>query len=179
MGLTNWTGDVPRKADVAVAKNHLGADELEALNRIVTAYLEFAELQALNRRPMYMADWIAKLDDFLQLSDRQILRHAGPDLRRSSGEGGARVRSVRERARRTFSAGREALRRGRARRQAARGWPSCAEAQEATREHAQEAMTHHLCSTLRRCRGGLRCFVGERADDTVVRWGYDFTSLRR
>ena len=77
MGLTNWTGEVPRKADVAVAKNYLGTDELEALNRIVTAYLEFAELQALNQKPMYMANWIAKLDDFLQLSDRQILHHAG------------------------------------------------------------------------------------------------------
>ncbi|HEX3475303.1 MAG TPA: RhuM family protein [Kofleriaceae bacterium] len=53
------------------------ADEIEALNRIVTAYLELAELQALNRKPMYMADWIAKLDDFLQLSEREILRHAG------------------------------------------------------------------------------------------------------
>jgi hypothetical protein len=77
MGLTSWTGEVPRKADAVVAKNYLGADEIEALNRIVTAYLEFAELQALNRKPMYMADWIAKLDDFLQLSERQILRHAG------------------------------------------------------------------------------------------------------
>jgi hypothetical protein len=47
------------------------------LNRIVTAYLEFAELQAMNRRPMYIADWIAKLDDFLRLSDREILHHAG------------------------------------------------------------------------------------------------------
>ncbi len=52
-------------------------DELDALNRIVTAYLEFAELQALNRKPMYMADWIAKLDDFLRLSEREILTHAG------------------------------------------------------------------------------------------------------
>lgn len=77
MGLTSWTGEGPRKADVVVAKNYLGADEIEALNRIVTAYLEFAELQALNRKPMYMADWIAKLDDFLQLSEREILRHAG------------------------------------------------------------------------------------------------------
>ena len=56
---------------------HPSVDELEALNRIVTAYLEFAELQALNRKPMYMADWIGKLDDFLRLSDRQILPHAG------------------------------------------------------------------------------------------------------
>ncbi|HEY3351716.1 MAG TPA: virulence RhuM family protein [Polyangia bacterium] len=71
MGLTTWTGPVPRKADVAIAKNYLDAVELEALNRIVTAYLEFAELQALNRKPMYMADWIAKLDDFLRLSERK------------------------------------------------------------------------------------------------------------
>lgn len=77
MGLTTWTGEVPRKADVAIAKNYLGTDELEALNRIVTAYLEFAELQALNRKPMYMADWIAKLDDFLRISERDILTHAG------------------------------------------------------------------------------------------------------
>jgi hypothetical protein len=56
--------------------------------------VELAELQALNRKPMYMADWIAKLDDFLQLSDRQILRHAGPHLPRGGGgESGARVRS--------------------------------------------------------------------------------------
>ena len=47
------------------------------LNRIVTAYLEFAELQAMNRKPMYMADWIAKLNDFLRLSERKILQHAG------------------------------------------------------------------------------------------------------
>ena len=68
---------MPRKADVTVAKNYLAADELDALNRIVTAYLEFAELQAMGRRPMYMADWIAKLDDFLRLSDRAVLDHAG------------------------------------------------------------------------------------------------------
>lgn len=77
MGLTAWAGDVPRRADIAVAKNYLAAEELEALNRIVNAYLEFAELQALNRKPMHMADWISKLDDFLRLSEREILRHAG------------------------------------------------------------------------------------------------------
>ena len=78
MGLTSWTAGVgPRKADVVIAKNYLAADELEALNRIVTIYLEFAELQAMNRKPMYMADWIGKLDDFLRLSERQILRHTG------------------------------------------------------------------------------------------------------
>lgn len=81
MGLTSWAGQAeggpPRKADVAIAKNYLEGGELEPLNRIVTAYLEFAELQALNRRPMHMADWIAKLDDFLKLSDRDVLKGAG------------------------------------------------------------------------------------------------------
>ncbi len=77
MGLMTWTGAVPRKSDVTVAKNYLAADELDALNRIVSAYLEFAELQALGRRPMHMADWIAKLDDFLRLGEREILEHAG------------------------------------------------------------------------------------------------------
>jgi hypothetical protein len=77
MGLTSWTGARPRKADVTVAKNYLNAGEVEALNRIVTAYLEFAELQAMNRKPMRMADWIKKLDDFLKLADHAILDHAG------------------------------------------------------------------------------------------------------
>ena len=77
MGLTNWTGNTPRRSDVAVAKNYLSADEIEVLNRIVTSYLEFAELQAINRKPMYMNDWITKLDDFLRLSEREILTHAG------------------------------------------------------------------------------------------------------
>jgi hypothetical protein len=77
MGLTSWSGGTPRKADVGIAKNYLTAEEIEALNRIVNAYLELAELSAMNRKPMYMADWIAKLDDFLRLSEREILRHAG------------------------------------------------------------------------------------------------------
>ena len=54
MGLTSWEGSRLRKSDVGVAKNYLQGEELEALNRIVTAYLEFAELQARNRKPMYM-----------------------------------------------------------------------------------------------------------------------------
>ncbi|WP_295935972.1 virulence RhuM family protein [uncultured Xanthomonas sp.] len=76
-GMTNWVGAAPRASDAVVAKSYLNAEELEALNRIVTAYLEFAELQAMNRRPMTMAAWIAKLDDFLRLSDREVLTHAG------------------------------------------------------------------------------------------------------
>ena len=77
MGLTAQKGKRPLKSEVSVAKNYLGKDEIEALNRIVTAYLEFAELQALQRKPMAMADWISKLDDFLKLSDREVLDHAG------------------------------------------------------------------------------------------------------
>ncbi|HEX9768814.1 MAG TPA: virulence RhuM family protein [Kiloniellales bacterium] len=77
MGLTSWAGDRPRKADVGIAKNYLNQDELRALNLIVAAYLDFAELQAVSRRPMTMADWIAKLDDFIRISDRKILAHAG------------------------------------------------------------------------------------------------------
>ena len=77
MGMTNWLGTKPGKPEAAVAKNYLAADELDALNRIVTAYLEFAELQALNRKPMYMSGWIAKLDDFLRLGGREILTHVG------------------------------------------------------------------------------------------------------
>ena len=77
MGLTSWQGDKPRKDDVAIAKNYLDGKELNLLNRIVTAYLEFAELQALEHKPMYMKNWIAKLDDFIKLSGRQLLTHAG------------------------------------------------------------------------------------------------------
>ncbi len=77
MGMTNWMGTKPSKAEAVIAKNYLSPEELNALNRIVTAYLELAEVQALNRQPMYMRDWIAKLDDFLRLSGRDILSHAG------------------------------------------------------------------------------------------------------
>ncbi len=77
MGMTTWDGDMPRKADSEVAKNYLDKQEIDLLNRIVAMYLDFAELQALSRKPMYMADWIAKLDDFLKLSDLEILTHSG------------------------------------------------------------------------------------------------------
>jgi len=77
MGLTAWSGNRPRRGDVSVAKNYLQADEIAILNRMVTAYLELAELQALNRKPMHMRDWIARLDDFLKMTGREILSHAG------------------------------------------------------------------------------------------------------
>jgi len=77
MGLMSWEGSRPTKSDAAIAKNYLNPEELDTLNRIVNAYLEFAELQALNRKPMYMSDWAAKLDDFLRLGGRDTLKHEG------------------------------------------------------------------------------------------------------
>lgn len=77
MGLTTWAGDSPRKADAEVAKNYLNEKELDVLNRIVSMYLDYAELQALSRKPMHMRDWIEKLDDFLKFNNRDILKHTG------------------------------------------------------------------------------------------------------
>lgn len=77
LGLTNWRGATIRKQDVGVAKNYLTEDELAALNNLVEQYLVFAEGQAMRRVPMHMTDWIAKLDAFLKLNDRDILTHAG------------------------------------------------------------------------------------------------------
>jgi hypothetical protein len=77
VGMTNWVGAKPSKAEAIIAKNYLTPEELNALNRIVVAYLELAEVQALNRQPMYMQDWLARLDDFLRLGGRDILQHAG------------------------------------------------------------------------------------------------------
>ncbi len=77
MGLTNWRGPKVRKADVTIAKNYLGEDELRALNNLVEQYLVFAEGQAMRRIPMHMRDWIKKLDAFLNLNERAILSHAG------------------------------------------------------------------------------------------------------
>lgn len=77
MGLTTWTGVMPKKSDAEFAKNYLSEDEIDTLNRIVGLYLDFAELQAKEHKPMYMKDWIAKLDDFLKLSGKDLLTHAG------------------------------------------------------------------------------------------------------
>ena len=77
MGLTSWTGLLPKRTDAEIAKNYLTEDELDTLNRIVSFYLDFAELQAKSHTPMYMKDWVQKLDDFLRLSNREILTHAG------------------------------------------------------------------------------------------------------
>jgi hypothetical protein len=77
MGLTNWRGAKLRKQDVGIAKNYLAEDELRALNNLAEQYLIFAEGQAMRRIPMYMRDWIKKLDGFLIINDRDILTHAG------------------------------------------------------------------------------------------------------
>lgn len=77
MGLTTWKGAKVRKTDVATAKNYLTEHEVRALNRIVSMYLDYAEDQAQRHQPMYMADWKAKLDGFLQFNGREVLDNAG------------------------------------------------------------------------------------------------------
>ena len=77
MGLTTWTGMLPKKTDAEYAKNYLTEEELDILNRIVNLFLDFAELQAKGHTPMYMKDWIQKLDDFLKLSGKELLTHVG------------------------------------------------------------------------------------------------------
>ena len=77
LGLTHYQGSELTKQEVEAAKNYLSEEELNLLNRMVTAYLEFAELQALRRNPMRMTDWAVKLDNFLKLGGNDLLTHAG------------------------------------------------------------------------------------------------------
>ncbi|RHK50428.1 virulence RhuM family protein [Leyella stercorea] len=77
MGLTSWSGAMPTKPEAEIAKNYLTHEEIKSLNRIVSLYLDFAEMQAEEHRPMYMKDWINILDDFLRISRKDILTHAG------------------------------------------------------------------------------------------------------
>ena len=77
MGLTSWQGKFIKRADVEVAKNYLNKDELDALNKIVTAYLDIAEVHALNHEPMYMKDWLETIDDYLKMTRRDILKTKG------------------------------------------------------------------------------------------------------
>ena len=77
MGLTTWSGSMPSKPEAEIAKNYLTHEEIKSLNRIVSLYLDFAEMQAEEHRPMYMKDWINILDDFLRISRKDILTHAG------------------------------------------------------------------------------------------------------
>ncbi|MBP3923973.1 virulence RhuM family protein [bacterium] len=77
MGLTVFKGNHPKKDEVTVAKNYLDEKELNILNRITSAYLEFAELQAIRQIPMTMKDWIAKLDDFIKMTGSELLDNPG------------------------------------------------------------------------------------------------------
>jgi len=74
MGLTTWRGAMPTKHEAEIAKNYLSEEDVDMLNRIVNLYLDFAELQAKSHVPMYMKDWIQKLDDFLKLSGKELFR---------------------------------------------------------------------------------------------------------
>lgn len=77
MGLTTWSGNHIKRSDVEVAKNYLDDKELDALNKIVTAYLDIAEVHALNQEPMYMKDWLETIDDYLRMTRRDILTTKG------------------------------------------------------------------------------------------------------
>ena len=77
MGLTNWRGTKPRKQDAGIAKNYLNEDEIKLLGLLVEQYLAFAETMAQQQTPMYMKDWISRLDNILQLNGRELLAHAG------------------------------------------------------------------------------------------------------
>ncbi|WP_347224190.1 RhuM family protein [Bacteroides congonensis] len=77
MGLTAWAGKEIKRSDVEVAKNYLSEKEIDALNKIVTAYLDIAEVHALNQEPMYMKDWLETIDDYLKMTRRDILTTKG------------------------------------------------------------------------------------------------------
>lgn len=77
MALTSWKGKRVRKGDVTISKNYLSADELDTLNRLVTGFLEFAELRAKNRQTTTMADWVAQTDRFVAFNEREVLQGPG------------------------------------------------------------------------------------------------------
>ena len=77
MGLTSCQGKNINRSDVEVAKNYLNEKEIDALNKIVTAYLDIAEVRALNHEPMYMKDWLETIDDYLKMTRRDILSTKG------------------------------------------------------------------------------------------------------
>jgi hypothetical protein len=86
MGLTSWKGSVVRKGDVAVAKNYLNGTEIDGLNRIVVMFLDFAEDQAKRRKQVFLADWKAKLDEFLRFNERGVLPDSGKVSREAADE---------------------------------------------------------------------------------------------
>ncbi len=84
MGLTTWKGDEVRKSDVTIAKNYLGVDEINELNRIVVMWLDYAEDQARRRKRVFMKDWEWKLDEFLRFNERDVLPDAGSVSKREA-----------------------------------------------------------------------------------------------
>ncbi len=84
MGLTAWAGKEIKRSDVEVAKNYLNEKEIDALNKIVTAYLDIAEVHALNQEPMYMKDWLETIDDYLKMTRRDILTTKGMVTRKQA-----------------------------------------------------------------------------------------------
>lgn len=77
LGLTNFKGDYPTKSETEIAKNYLTEEELNILNRMVSAYLDVAEINALDRHPMTMQDWVNELDTFLKMTRKDILKDSG------------------------------------------------------------------------------------------------------
>ena len=77
IGLTNFKGNIPTKSETEIAKNYLTKEELQILNRMVSAYLDIAEINALNMHPMTMKDWTNELDNFLKMTKSDILNNKG------------------------------------------------------------------------------------------------------
>jgi len=77
MGLTTFTGEQPISTDISIAKNYLSEEELKILNNLVSGYFDFAEIQAMKRKPMYMNDYIRQLDNILNATGEKVLSNAG------------------------------------------------------------------------------------------------------
>jgi hypothetical protein len=77
MGLTSFKGKKPTKQEISVAKNYLSEEELAVLNRLVSAYLDIAEINAMQRKSMYMKEWLEVLDGFMKMTRQEVLINAG------------------------------------------------------------------------------------------------------
>ena len=77
MGLRTFSGDFPNKKDIGIAKNYLDQNELKVLNNIVSGYFDFAEIQAMRHNPMYMSDYVERLDNILKATGEKLLEGAG------------------------------------------------------------------------------------------------------
>ncbi|PKN00324.1 MAG: hydroxyacid dehydrogenase [Elusimicrobia bacterium HGW-Elusimicrobia-2] len=109
MGLTAWKGVKVRKGDVIIAKNYLNESEMDGLNRIVTMYLDYAEDQAKRHRQIFMRDWQKKLNAFLKLNERMILRNSGKVSKKIADELAIKRYGIYHQQRLTAEAQREAI----------------------------------------------------------------------